>query len=218
MSKFRRQLMMASMGEPVPPTPVLPYDAEVAWIQTDGLAYIDTGIKATSSITSEGVYDITSNLGGALAVFGGRVGYNNKSNILYHYQNQNDYTSGWRFGNEEKSGNAGNAIGTFAFSSKESARVMKINNLTLTCASSTFTTDFNIYVFAMNNGGAVGGISVNSVVLRLKYLKFYSGGILVRDYIPVRKDGVGYLYDRVSDQLFGNANSTGAFNYGNDVS
>ena len=41
------------------------------------------------------------------------------------------------------------------------------------------------------------------------------GGVLVRDYIAVRKDGVGYLYDRVSGQLFGNA-GTGAFIIGPD--
>ena len=193
------------------------YDAEVEWLQTDGTAYIDTEIKATSSITTEGEYDITSNLGGSFAVFGGSVAFNNNSNALYHYQNQGRNTNGWRFGNEEKPGNAGNAIGTFAFSSKENARVMKINNLTLTCASSTFTTVYNIFIFAMNNGGVVLGVNANSVVLKLKYFKMYSSGVLVRDYIPVRKNGVGYLYDKVTKTLYGNANSTGAFVYGNDV-
>ena len=204
----RRQLMMEISK---------PYDAEVEWLQTDGTAYIDTGIKATSSITTEGEYDITSNLGGNLAVFGGRVAVNNNSNVLFHYQKEGNLTNGWRFGNGEKTGNAGNAIGTFAFSNKESARVMKINNLTLTCASSTFTTVYNIFIFAVNNGGGVMGITANSVVLKLKYFKMYSSGVLVRDYIPVRKNGVGYLYDKVTKTLYGNANSTGAFVYGNDV-
>ena len=193
------------------------YDAEVEWLQTDGTAYIDTEIKATSSITTEGEYDITSNLKGSFAVFGGRVAFNNNSNVLYHYQNQANITNGWRFGNEEKIGNAGNAIGTFAFSNKENARVMKINNLTLTCASSTFTTVYNIFIFAMNNSGVGRGVNENSVVLKLKYFKMYSSGVLVRDYIPVRKNGVGYLYDKVTKTLYGNANSTGAFVYGNDV-
>ena len=33
------------------------------------------------------------------------------------------------------------------------------------------------------------------------------GGTLVRDYIPVAKDGVGYFYDRVTGELYGNANA-----------
>ncbi len=33
-------------------------------------------------------------------------------------------------------------------------------------------------------------------------------GSLVRDYIPVARDGVGYLFDRVTKTLYGNANTT----------
>ena len=40
-------------------------------------------------------------------------------------------------------------------------------------------------------------------------------GETVLDLIPVRKDGVGYMYDRVSGELFGNA-GTGAFIIGPD--
>ena len=52
--------------------------------------------------------------------------------------------------------------------------------------------------------------------IRFYWAKIYSGGTLVRDFIPVRKNGVGYLYDKVSGTLFGNAGS-GSFTYGNDV-
>jgi hypothetical protein len=41
-------------------------------------------------------------------------------------------------------------------------------------------------------------------------------GTIVRDFIPVRKGDVGYMYDRVSGQLFGNA-GTGAFVLGSDL-
>ena len=41
------------------------------------------------------------------------------------------------------------------------------------------------------------------------------GNALVRDFIPVRKGTVGYLYDRVSGKLFGNA-GTGDFVVGLD--
>jgi len=38
---------------------------------------------------------------------------------------------------------------------------------------------------------------------------------VVVDFIPVRKEGVGYMYDKVSRQLFGNS-GTGNFILGND--
>ena len=41
-------------------------------------------------------------------------------------------------------------------------------------------------------------------------------GIIEHDYIPVRVGQVGYMYDRVSRRLFGNA-GTGAFVLGPDV-
>ena len=44
----------------------------------------------------------------------------------------------------------------------------------------------------------------------------YEGTTPIRDFIPVRKDGIGYLYDKVSGYLFGNA-GTGDFTYGNDI-
>ena len=45
--------------------------------------------------------------------------------------------------------------------------------------------------------------------------KLYFNNTLLRDLQPVRKDGVGYMYDRVSGQLFGNS-GTGAFVMGPD--
>ena len=49
------------------------------------------------------------------------------------------------------------------------------------------------------------------------WLKLYnSEGVLVRDFIPVRKGNIGFLYDKVSRTLFGNS-GTGAFVLGPDV-
>ena len=44
----------------------------------------------------------------------------------------------------------------------------------------------------------------------------YYGDELKLHFIPVRKNGVGYMYDTVSGELFGNSGS-GTFTYGNDV-
>ena len=39
---------------------------------------------------------------------------------------------------------------------------------------------------------------------------------VVRDMIPVRKGNIGYMYDKVSGQLFGNS-GTGSFTLGPDI-
>jgi hypothetical protein len=43
----------------------------------------------------------------------------------------------------------------------------------------------------------------------------YQNGSLVRDFIPVRKGQVGYMYDKISGRLFGNIGS-GSFTFGPD--
>ena len=45
--------------------------------------------------------------------------------------------------------------------------------------------------------------------------QIYEGDTLVRDFIPVRKGTTGYMYDKVSGNLFGNS-GTGDFVLGND--
>jgi hypothetical protein len=52
----------------------------------------------------------------------------------------------------------------------------------------------------------------NIISLRLYYLKMYTDGVLVRDFIPVQRssDGAYGLLDRVTNRFFGNA-GTGAF-------
>ena len=65
--------------------------------------------------------------------------------------------------------------------------------------------DKNWHIFGnAYNGGACP--------LRLYYLKMYTDGVLVRDFIPVQRssDGVYGMYDNVSGEFFGNSGS-GAF-------
>lgn len=50
---------------------------------------------------------------------------------------------------------------------------------------------------------------------KLYYAKIYDDNVLVFDAIPVRVDNTGYMYDKISKQLFGNA-GTGRFILGPD--
>lgn len=58
--------------------------------------------------------------------------------------------------------------------------------------------------------------AMNAGKITIYYFKIYDGEELVRDYIPVRVGQVGYLYDKVSDTLFGNAGD-GNFTLGYDI-
>ena len=76
---------------------------------------------------------------------------------------------------------------------------------------------YNASDFGVNVG--VYNYSVNSTTgwqAKVFSAKVYVNDELVFDGIPVRKDGVGYLYDKVSGLLFGNE-GTGSFVIGNDI-
>ncbi len=71
-----------------------------------------------------------------------------------------------------------------------------------------------IYLFAYNNNGAIG----NTGNARIYSAQFTQGNNVVMDLVPVRKNGVGYMYDKVSERLLGKVESEyPAFTYVNDA-
>ena len=74
---------------------------------------------------------------------------------------------------------------------------------------------YPIYLFAYNNKGKPG----NTGNLRIYFAKFTKGDSTVRSLIPVRKNGGGYMYDRIGGRLLGKVadNSVAEFSCGPDV-
>ena len=72
----------------------------------------------------------------------------------------------------------------------------------------------DILLFTTNRGGAPN-LRETSTIRIIEMVILRSGAELMH-LIPVRKKDVGYMYDRVSGELFGNA-GTGAFIIGPDA-
>lgn len=198
---------------------VLPYDAEVEYLQSDGLVYINTGIKCASTTSFYLSFtlpdDILSNTINA-CLFGGRVsGSSGNMSVFMGIVDDTSHCFRWRYYGTDKHTTSSMVGGnTYVFSNLSSANVLSINNINTTITNTTFSTSVDMYLFTINaNGSAWAGIDG----IRFNGGQLYSNDVMVRDYIPVRKNGVGYLYDKVSGELFGNANSVGAFTYGNDI-
>ena len=198
------------------------YDAEVEYLLSDGNAYIDTGIKGANTIKIEAAITTLAGFNGTTAIFGSRVANNNTQITLQFYLDQVGSGSNywrWGYGNGYKTVNHNKTNGSFNLSNQSAARTMEItgdHNLTASCTAATFSNNLDIFLFGMNNGGTLAG-NGNTAFLCIKSFKIYNMTELLRDYVPVRYNSVGYLYDKVSGQLFGNANDTGSFTYGNDV-
>lgn len=208
MSKFRRQLMMASMGEPVPPTPPLPYDAEVEYLTGDGNSYVDLGYYPnTKTVMRIKYYAPATNVSACWVRWTGASTYDSfgplstsssKQTIYYGRYSSGEYKqitiSYWEVIDLE--------IGLTAIT---------LNGTSYAISRSSFQSTYPISLFKANNMGA---ISIYGT--RIYAFSIVEDGVTLFDYIPVRVGSVGYFYDRVSRQLFGN-DGTGAFILGADV-
>lgn len=193
----------------------LPYDRQVDCLYTDGKAFIDTGIKVGPNVTfSLKFYVVVPDQ--LIQLFGGRESATD--NQLYFYNDARDpsYPGYWRYG-DKNVGTAQLTEGVYTFDNTESPNTLYINDAGYTANNPTFTeVDSNFYIFTLNtqaDGDAHPATSNMAEGIGFYGGQIYVNGELVRDYIPVVKDDVGYLYDKVTGQLFDNANTEGDFTF-----
>lgn len=187
----------------------LPYDAEIEYLESSGIQWIDTGVEGGNASSVE--IKISSQASSTVACFGSRVlsgSSISRAFCMYLLDNGRAYfgygtetytTGGFRTGVMKLNKNVamfnGNTVKTFSVSSFNSP--------------STFL----IFASYTNNGTSIDNRMFDGKVY---YCKIFNNDILVRDYIPVRIGQVGYMYDKVSKQLFGNQ-GTGNFILGPDI-
>lgn len=199
----------------------LPYDSRVEYLEkTTGREVIDTGLYATNNTTFYAVMMNIGTVAGAetndyIAIGANIFGDNNQprygmcsntsGNLYCMYNTTYKQASApvnlntKRIVEVQKSGN--NFI--YVVDNEEKA----------TASVSSFTTPVTVTILGRNLGD---GTYKGTQLTRLYSFRMYESGVIVRDMIPVRVGQVGYMYDRVSGQLFGNA-SSGSFALGNDI-
>lgn len=186
------------------------YANEVAFLESWGNQYIDTGIKPSTDTKIE-LKCLYCKSGAGLTNYGALIGADDASNayILNHSAVAN-FTYGLEFSNNF----ANPQTRLLTFDSTASPQSMRVYDeggslvTTLTCIRGVFEVNQNLYLFAVNRGGTpVYGSN------RIMYCKIYNGDTLVRDYVPVEYNGIGYMYDKVSGLFFDNQ-GTGKFLFG----
>ena len=188
----------------------LPYDAEVEYLQSSGTQYIELPFNSTTDGFCD--FDITYQMAAL-----------NSSPPF-----------GYRYGGSARYGIWNGAAGEYYVGADASNSVLisqntNVNTLSLRngqyvdyngtqSAVGTGTVRSNIGAILFGSVSSSSGATSRSLTAAKVFaFKLYNtNGVLLGDFIPVRKGAVGYLYDRVSGKLFGNA-GTGAFTYGNDL-
>lgn len=185
-----------------------PYQ-RIEYLGSTGTQYIDTGIKASGNLAIKiNLVDyFTSEHFGQWA-FGGRNGYKDKC-FGYYILNNGYGDTCFSYGNTEV---FDLWYSRFPASSilEIGGGVLKIGDHTKSYSIQTFTSDYNLILFGLQYGGTALPMSAK---IGNTYI---TNGTITRDFIPVRIGQVGYMYDTVSGELFGNA-GTGDFVLGPDV-
>ena len=188
----------------------LPYDAEVEYLESTGTQYIDTGVKPSNDLRTKfrAAYTHTP-IENNSTIFGSRSTASSNDRYWLNYDSKFEvgYGSYYNTGVTVSPGEMFDVDFNYI---ENGDHKFKINDSVFTY-SGTPNTTIGIILF-----GRIVGAQVTRCSSRFYSAQFFRNGVLVRDFIPVRKGTVGYLYDRVSGKLFGNA-GTGAFSYGSDV-
>ena len=203
---MRRRMMMGGSAKP--------YDAEVEYLESTGTQWIDTGVIPDfnfgisidfvalssnsrlfgTSFRNKGIWggvtisNYTYYDGGQMTWLNNEKAYNP---AIAQYDNQRIFITAI------SNGNCVNYI------TDKGYRIV----LPLVTTSSVHG---SFYLYTFNTESLVINAS-----MRIYSCELYSRNNRVRDFIPVRVGNVGYMYDRVSGQLFGNA-GTGQFIIGPD--
>ena len=184
-----------------------PYDYEVRWLERVGRQYINTGVKNSSKISFE--VDVRNAQIGADGVFGVRGGANHNSEYSIIFDSDGNVKL-WR-----AQVVASNPVYTGPIVAGNDY-VFYVNGLTKNAyinGSWVFTygnrefeaivADNKFFIFAVCSLRTVD--LYNDTPVRIAGVKMWdANNVLIRDFIPVVKDGIGYMFDKVEKKLYGN--------------
>ena len=183
----------------------LPYDAEVEYLSISARGpYIDLGLNSTTDKFYNFEISFALNHNTSAIPFGYAYGgtaryglWNDPTNWFVGANNSNSIDLG------AKDTDWHHVLTNFGTS-------VEVDGNTLAIGGGSVRANIGLNLFARVSSASGATSRVLSTAKISMFRIWDTGGNLLRDFIPVRVGTVGYLYDRVSGKLFGNA-GTGDF-------
>lgn len=184
----------------------LPYDAEIEYLESDGTQYINTEISVETEDTLTQDYIVTVPSAKSTRQL---MGYSPQYSGYWGVTVDGYYELGGVGITNSILGEKDHIIFEREIIDNKQVHRLKCNSeLLRTTTHDTIRETGQIQLFALQTGFICSlKMYMSSIVLN---------GVCVRNFIPVRVGNVGYMYDKVSGQLFGNS-GTGSFILGPDV-
>jgi hypothetical protein len=186
-----------------------PYDAEIEYLESTGTQYIDTGIVPTTATTVQTNFAFTKIPTSAGGPFGVRSD-NNNTRFWLNYDKVLEIGYGYYY-KTSVALDTNEYIDVLFNSISGDNHNFVFGSYSAICKD-VFLQNGVMYLFALNRPPS----NVFYASLKMTFLKIWHKDVLIRDFIPVRVGSVGYMYDRVSGQLFSNQ-GTGEFVLGPDI-
>lgn len=184
------------------------------YLENDGVAYIDTGIKNIINCEFGAVAQQLELYSGFPTILGA-----NDTNVTYKVIFGYGATSGMFY--SQTGGNSGWKR-FIARDLDKHSMVAKIyaNSAEFTFDNTTYTAsyantnsiNYSLYLFARNSYGTV----TSNTKQKVYSLYIIDNGVVIRDYKPCLYNNQAGLWDSVECKFYGNANNTGTLTVGND--
>ena len=190
--------------------PPLPYDAELEYLQSDSNQYIDTAITATPTLIAEVEFSVISNFsfGSGAFMFGAYDLDKTSYSLALNSSTAMRVPNGNVFANFTVPN-----IGTSKHVLEYQFGNIVLDDAIKSTSRGIIGTPVTLRIFSRKNisGTQTGGANG----LRIYGFKLTDNNTTLIDLIPVRVGQVGYMYDKISGQLFVN-DGTGSFALGPD--
>ena len=219
-----------------------PYSAKIEYLESSGTQYIDTGVILKSYYKYEVTFSCVSTNTGSKMLFGmyslrsqdgtqalkdnfaanclGSWGVNNPKIVIYSYPNNGMADSSFPNAVQVAARTVAVRYGEPNTVSHDSGVTYFNGEEIINRPSSMPNNPYNIPSYLFANAVRQQDTSVKPgyfFIGRIMSAKIKDAEYnILRDFIPVRVGNVGYMYDKVSGQLFGNS-GTGSFILGPDT-
>lgn len=195
------------------PSPPKPYDARIAFLESSGTQFIDTGYRHGSLTSYAAHIQLLSAWRMQLFFFGSQSG-DNSGWFAFGGGAGASYTARYRNANARFSGAWSELADVSVQFDGPTLRLIVDGVEYSRDLGVTLSTESMLpcYLFAVSSPNGADGRST----FRLISFTIKEDGAVIHDYYPVRIGDVGYMYDQVTGALLGNSGS-GSFILGPDV-
>ena len=189
------------------------FDTQIEYLEATGYQYIDTNIIYDGNYRFKVKFICNSLISyddpASASIFGSRLKSNSNTFQLSTFRNGSfSYNTSI---NERVGINTINKEYVVEF--KRNGELYVNDVLKLTVTNKSFNTPNSILLFALDQNSDI----IEKFIGRIYYFTLYDeNDNAIIDLIPVKKNNVGYMYDKVSKQLFSNQ-GTGEFILGPDL-